>query len=231
MLCLGCQFSCLSLTQITRWYQTHRHHPPRRLANEKHPLRIRLVLVHRVLDHVGDGVAVGAPVPLQRRARRHVPAPALVGRLRVHDDKLLLVRQSLVRAAVVVLLRRARAVVHPDEHRRLLGESGGLVDKHARRALDGGAVVGDLLELGGRAGCSEEGGGERGELHVDRGGERVSSAAWTSWCSWDRGRSRCCHVISLASPRRVGTGLDNIFAYSCKNCPPFGGGGRGYWRG
>jgi hypothetical protein len=157
MLCLVCQLH----SRGTAGAWTHSHHPPRRLANEKHPLRIRLVLVHRVPDHVGDGVAVGPAVPLQRRARRHVPAPALVGRLRVHDDKLLLVRQPLVRAAVVVLLRRARAVVHADQHRRPLGESGGLVDEHACRALDGGPIVGDLLELGGRASCSEEGGGER----------------------------------------------------------------------
>jgi hypothetical protein len=148
--------------------RTNSHHPARRLANHIYPRRIGVVLLDRVLGHVGDGVTVGPAVARERRARRDVPAPAVVGGIRVDDDKLVLVGELLVRAAVVVLLGCSAAVVHAEQHGRLFGQAGGRVDEHARCALGGEAVGGDLLELGGDAGDAAGQREDVGELHFGR---------------------------------------------------------------
>jgi len=110
--------------------KTHRHHSPRRSPRNKNPALICFILVQRIPNHIRDRIAIGASLMCQRRARRDIPARAAIRRLRVYDDKPVLLRQSRVGGAAVVRLRSARAVVDSYHDARIRGQVIGDVDVH-----------------------------------------------------------------------------------------------------
>lgn len=134
--------------------KTYRHHGPRARARHKHPARVSRVRIERIRYHVRNGIAVPAAVVRERCVRADIPAAALVRRLRVDDDEVVLLRQARPLRVLVVRLRRARTVVDGDDDGGVGLEVVRDVDVHegARRVV---AKVGDWFQLGGAHGTDQ----------------------------------------------------------------------------
>jgi hypothetical protein len=106
------------------------HHSARAASGDEDLAGVTLVLLESVSDHVGDRVAVAATVVGEGLLRRHIPAGARVGGLRVDDDEAVLLGQFGVRSRLEVRGASTLAVVDGNDDSGLGGKLVRDVDVH-----------------------------------------------------------------------------------------------------
>jgi hypothetical protein len=134
----------LAKIMITMWIRnTNRHHGARRLAGNIYLAGIAVVLLQRILDHVGQSCAIAAAIVRQGLLGRYVPACTIRGCLSIYENVSMLICELAVFCGCKEVVGCPCACVKNQYDRGLGLQLLRYVDEH----LDAGGIGAEVLDL------------------------------------------------------------------------------------